>query len=320
MQIVVVGAGALGALYAGLLVESGARVSVLARPERVAELRTRGIVIHSEVEGRLERRIFHCQVVGHAEELPNADLVLLTPKLYDLAHACSKVSACCSARTAVLTVQNGIDAPTIVSQTIPGVTVLAGKTFVIARGNGVPGEVVYSTSDQTITFGAWSSGDSAVGAHGRAVAVGDFLRGHGVPAIVTETARAEIWVKYVWFCAYSGVAAGYGLSQGAIAADPARYALLFDAVQEGLLIAQAEGVTLPADQSEQYRERMRRTVSRTPGTTPTLLRDLELGGRTEIDFLAGKMISMGEKHKIATPAFRTIFAAVCARADSFRRA
>jgi len=88
---------------------------------------------------------------------------------------------------------------------------------------------------------------------------------------------------------------------------------LFDAFDEGIAVGHAENISLPANLKETLVERIANGCAANPATTPSLLRDLVEGRKTEIEFLSGKIVRLGIKHTIPTPIHQKLYEQIKAR-------
>ena len=104
MKLLVLGAGAIGGYFGGRLVESGADVTFLVRPDRRAQLELEGLRIESAL-GNMSRPVRTALADSVA---PDYDVVLLTCKAYDLDSAIEAIAPAVGANTTVVPLLNGM--------------------------------------------------------------------------------------------------------------------------------------------------------------------------------------------------------------------
>ena len=143
MRYLVLGAGAIGGYFGGMLLRGGADVSFLVRPKRAAQLAERGLVVKAP-DGNIEcsvRTMLSGEVDSHY------DVVLLACKAYDLDSAMEAIAPALGSESVILPFQNGINHISILVDRFGRQRVLGGKTFAncwlspegdIIRRAGVP--------------------------------------------------------------------------------------------------------------------------------------------------------------------------------------
>ena len=289
MKTLIVGCGALGGYYGAMLSHAGARPAFLVRETSEKFLQDKGILVECP-DGVL--KVFPEVVTSNVALLDSPDLVIVTTKLYDLSNVCLSLARVVKPETIFITLQNGISAREIICQAIPNAHVLPATTFVIARRQS-SGHIIHSESDASIHIGALSALDIP-----GLEKVAAFLPTVQIPIICSEDIEKDLWIKFIWFSAYAGIAGVHRVSLGEIARREELRTMLFSALEEGIAVARAEKIKIPTDLLQQYQERLLRTVALTPETKPSLLRDVEEGKQTEIDYLSGKIVFLATQHHL----------------------
>ncbi|MBE7437021.1 MAG: 2-dehydropantoate 2-reductase [Spirochaetales bacterium] len=143
MKIAIVGAGALGLYYGSLLArhsgKTGARITFLARSD-FSVLGRRGIIVHS-IHGDFQ--IQPIQVVRHARDLSEQDLILIGIKTTENAFLKDLVLPAIGPHTLVLTLQNGLGNEELLSDFLPAEQIMGGAAFLCSNRTG-PGEILHS--------------------------------------------------------------------------------------------------------------------------------------------------------------------------------
>lgn len=302
MQVVVLGAGAVGAYYGGLLARAGHTVTCLARGANLAAMRDRGLEIRTP-EGVYQARV---RATDRAEELARADFAILAVKSYSLDAIAPAARRCAEQETTVVPLLNGVETAERLEQLgVPASAVLGGLTT-ISVVRVAPGVVERRSPFQIVVVGerGGPSGERA----GRIAAA---FRDAGVDARASDRIEVEVWQKFVFLAA---LAAACGLARspiGPLRATPLGRRLLQRAIEEILAVARARGIALPSGETARVLGLIDRLP---PDTKPSFLVDLEAGGPTELDILSGAVSRFAEQAGVATPVHDTATAALAGRA------
>jgi 2-dehydropantoate 2-reductase len=285
-RIVVLGAGAIGSLFGGLLSKSGAGVTLVGRPDHTGAIRKRGL----RIEG-LTRATVRPKAAARA---PEGDLVLLTVKSYDTARALKAVRL--SRGGAVLTLQNGVGNAERVAAKFGPRRTLAGVTSCGALLAGA-GRVVHTGRGPTVV-GEWSKGTSIP-----AREVAALLNSAGIPTKVSRDIRTELWRKVVVNAAINPLTALTGLPNRAVVETRGLRDLAAAVVEEAERVARARRISLGRDPLGRVLEVARRTGA----NRSSMLRDLEQGRRTEIEAITGALLREAEVAGMEAPVNRLLY-------------
>jgi 2-dehydropantoate 2-reductase len=107
IRIAVVGAGGVGGGFGAALAKAGADVTFVARGDHLAAMRTQGLKVEG---GRGETHLVPTRATDNPAEIGNVDIVLFCVKLWDVESAGEKIKPLIGPDTAVIPLQNGIDA------------------------------------------------------------------------------------------------------------------------------------------------------------------------------------------------------------------
>ena len=125
--------------------------------------------------------------------------------------------------------------------------------------------------------------------------------------MLSDNIAVPIWQKFILLTAMSGGTAITRLPIGKLWDDPEVFSLFENVMRETEAVGRAEGIPLPADVVEKQTVMIR---SSPPSTMASMAFDLIRGNRLELPWLAGKVVVLGRKHGIPTPANAAIFAAL----------
>ncbi len=277
MRILVVGAGALGGYYGGRLIAAGRDVTFLVRPRRAAELAQHGLAIrspHGDVDLGTPRHL-----VSEAIEAPY-DLVLFTPKAYDLDGAIASTAPAVGPRTVVLPVLNGMRHIEALQAAFGPAAVLGGLCLIPATLES-PGVVRHLGPAHGLTYGEIEGGRSP-----RTEAIAELFAGANFDAVLSEHVMLEMWEKWVLLASLAGITCLMGGSVGEIAtaggADLA--ATLLD---ECAAIAAAAGHTPRPEAIARMRGALTDPAS---PITASMLRDLQRGAPVEVEHVIADLL------------------------------
>jgi 2-dehydropantoate 2-reductase len=133
----------------------------------------------------------------------------------------------------------------------------------------------------------------------------DEIKHAGIDIVSTDRMQIELWKKFVLLSGTSGITASTRQPLGAIRDDADMRAFFYKLMRETMAVGRAAGVELPAD----FPDELDRAVASFPPTMKaSMANDLEAGKRLELDWLAGKVVALGRKHGVATPAQEAVYA------------
>ncbi len=294
--VAVVGAGALGSLFGGMLARAGAAVTLIGRTTHVAAIRRDGLVFESG---------------GHTQAIPmaatedmtavrDAGLVLFCVKSTDTDQAARTIAPYLAAEAVVLSLQNGVDnveriRAHVANEVLPGLVYTAAEM-------AAPGHVRH-TGGGSLVIGRLAANRRPNGAD-RALldAIASLFVGAGIAVRVSDEVEVELWTKLVMNCAYNAISALGGARYGEMVALADIRTVMSDAVREVAAVAAAKGVRLP----ENIVEAALKLADGMPVTISSTAQDIRRGRRTEIDHLNGYVVRTGEALGIATPVNRTL--------------
>jgi 2-dehydropantoate 2-reductase len=298
-RVCVVGAGAIGSLFAGHLGQV-AEVSVLCRREEHARaLREQGL----RVSGR---HVLQTRVAAAASpaELPEPELVIVATKATGLESAAAALEGSWP-DAAVMTVQNGLGAEEIVRrhgdwQLLSAVTFMSGTKHSDTH-------VEYILDTET-----WV-GPYAGTPFERAREAGEVIAASGLKVEVLEDLRPAQWSKLVFNATVNGVAALTGLPHDFHYAEGELGGLVHALVDEGKAVARAAGVELHDDPWEMNVLATKRGSAH----YPSMLEDVEAERGTEVELINGSLVREGRAHGVGVPLQAAVYALVCGREASY---
>jgi 2-dehydropantoate 2-reductase len=290
LQVAVLGAGAVGCFYGGMLARAGHRVTLIGRPAHVQAVEAHGL---------------HMQTLHFDEQIPlaastepsavaSADLVLFAVKSPDTEAAGEQLRAHLKPGALLLCLQNGVDNAERLRAVLPGVSIAAAVVYVATEMAG-PGHLRHH-----------GRGELVIAPAERSTAVARAFNAAGVPSEISDNVRGALWAKLILNCAYNALSALGRLPYGELVQRPGVQTVMRDVVAECRAVANADGVTLPAD----VEGAVRRIAETMPTQFSSTAQDLMRGKPSEIDFLNGHVVRRGEALGVPTPANRVLWTLV----------
>ena len=291
IRVAVLGAGAVGCFFGGMLARAGHAVTLIGRAAHVEAFRTRGL----RFEGLQFDEAVPVQASTDAAAVRGACLVLFCVKSTDTENAAAQIAPHLDAGAVVVNLQNGVDnteriQARVAQPVIPAVvyvaTEMAGPGHLKHHGRG---DLVIGSP-----HAAWNE------------RVKRWFEAAGVPVVVSDNVAGELWAKLVVNCAYNALSAITQLPYGKMIAGAGVRELMRDVVEETLAVASASGVAMAPGMLE----RTYGIAEAMPTQFSSTAQDLARGKPTEIEHLNGFVLRRGEALGVPTPANRALYALV----------
>jgi 2-dehydropantoate 2-reductase len=297
-RIAVVGAGAVGCYFGGMLARAGAPVMLIGRPHHVEAMTRNGLF--------LESLTFQQQIPVSAstgvDAAHGADIILLCVKTLDTDEAARTLAPHLTSEAIVVSLQNGVDNVERI-RSVVGVEAIPAVVYVAAEMTE-PGCVKHTGRGDLII------GHLSVRGMHRRDRLDDlaalFVRA-GVPRLVSENIEADLWTKMIMNCAYNAISALSHARYGRVVRNPRTRSVMGQVNEEAAAVARAAGVGLAAEGLNEAGLRLGETMGNALSSTA---QDIARGRRTEIDFLNGYVARLGAEFGVATPVNQTLHALV----------
>jgi 2-dehydropantoate 2-reductase len=298
MRIAVIGSGGVGGAFGAALAQAGADVTFVARGAHLEAMRANGL---RTVGPRGDIHVQPCKATDNPAEIGVVDVVLFCVKLWDVESAGAAIKGLIGPNTAVIPLQNGIDAA---DRLIPilGRDAVMGGVAQISATIDQPGVIRQTGTFMKIVFGELDARTSE-----RAAAFEAMCKKAGFDVAVSDSILTALWEKFVLLAVNSSVVALIRLPFGKLRDDPDVMALFSAAFAEVIAVARALEVKLHPD----MQARMMKVVQNFPAAMkPSMAVDLERGNRLELPWLAGKVVNLGKEVGVPTPVFSVMYAAL----------
>jgi 2-dehydropantoate 2-reductase len=289
LRIAVFGVGAVGGFFGGRLAHHGQDVTFIARGETLEALTASGLRVDS-IDGDFV--VDPVQVADDPAKVGKVDLVLLGVKAWQVPNVAPRLQPLLHERTAVLPLQNGVEAPEQIATLLGERHSLVGLCKIISA-RVAPGHIKHLGAQPYVALGELDGSGSE-----RLERIRAALETAGVTVETPSAILPALWEKFLFITAVSGLGAVTRVSIGELRSSAPTRALLNDAMQEVATLAQARGIDLPDD-----------TVERTMGFidslpeagTASMQRDIMAGLPSELDSQNGAVARMAAATGVAAP-------------------
>jgi 2-dehydropantoate 2-reductase len=282
MKFAVLGAGAVGCYFGGMLARAGHEVVLIGRPAHVAAIRAEGL--------RMQTRSFDERVkIGASTdvaEVAGAAVVLLCVKSTDTESAAQSLCDHLGAGTVVLSLQNGVDNAKRLRAVLGPAQPVAATVVYVATEMAGPGHLLHhGRGELVLEPGPWSEW------------LPKAFAGAGVPVELSSNVDGALWAKLIVNCAYNAMSAIGPLRYGRLVQVDGVRAVMDEVVRECLAVAAAEGVQVPGDLFAAV-PKIAQTMA---GQYSSTAQDLMRGRGSEIDHLNGHVVRRGRELGLPTP-------------------
>ena len=294
----IMGSGGMGGYIGAKLSQAGYRVSFIARGAHLEAMQNNGLKIEEPDETFV---IDPIRATGDPKDIGPVDFVIFCVKLWDTKAAGDQCRDLIGPDTAVLSMQNGVDAEPILSG-ILGSQHIMGATSEIGANIIEPGFVRRFTPFAIIRFGEFGQLRSA-----RSIQFSEAITAAGLGAEHVDSISLTIWDKFLWLVGASALNCVTRQPFGPVREDPDTRALLRQIMEEVMSVANAKGIPLTNENIETRLD----YIDSLPGQAKvSMALDLERGNRLELPWLSGAVVRMGQELSVPTPANYVICAAL----------
>ena len=304
MKIAIVGTGAMGSVYAGLLASAGHEVWAIDRwREHVEAMQGKGL----RVEGASGDRTVKVNATTDAKDAGQCDLVILATKAMQVAEAAASIKVLLGKETPVLSIQNGLGGPETAASVLGKERVMVGVVGGFGASMKGPGHA-HHNGMELVRHGEFGGPITP-----RLKKVEEAWKSAGFRVRVFDDIDQLIWEKLLCNCAYSGPCGISGLTVGQVMSDPALSKISADCASEGFLVSQKKGIKLGFADPVKY---IRDFGAKIPDARPSVLLDLLSKRKTEIDVINGSIPRVAAGLGMSAPVNAAVTALVKAKEQS----
>jgi 2-dehydropantoate 2-reductase len=299
MKVCVVGAGAAGCTIGGTLTEGGSDVWLIdSYKEHVEVMNAIGLRMR---DGDVERTVKVNARTG-CDGIGVADLVIVLVKSFHTRKAVESAAPIIGKNTLVMSLQNGLGHEDIIADVVGREHVLGGKTYVGGVFLGA-GNVRATTRGKETIIGELDGSITE-----RVQAVADEFNRANLLTMVSDNIMAVMWDRLLINVATGALSAITRLTYGGLYRVPDLEICATAAVAEGIAVAAAAGVRLSSDDPRQAWIKAAQGLP--PEFKASMLQSVQNNTLTEIDFVNGSVIRLGEVYGVPTPVNQTLVASI----------
>lgn len=292
MKIVVVGAGAVGGYFGGRMAAAGLDVAFMCRGKTLEAVRANGIRIES-VEG-------NAHVRPTAFDIPDpslkADLILWAVKTHQNAEAITTAKSLVTDQTAVLCLQNGVDAMDDLAAAFGADKMIGGFASIAAEATAPA--VVRHTALGRITLGELNIQGTA-----RMIAAAGLFQKANIPHRVSDNIRRDLWGKLVWNAAFNPLSVLLQATVEELLNSLAALSILKRAMQEVADVANEEGFSISRKLIESYLD----PKGQSGEFRTSMLQDFLRHRPMEVDAISGAVVRRARRHGAPVPVNELFF-------------
>jgi len=291
-ETAVVGAGAVGCYFGGMLARGGVPVTLIGRASHVEAIERDGL----QIDGLQVNERVRVRASTDLSAVRDAHLVLFCVKATDTEKVARELKPHLSAASVVISLQNGVDNAERI-RAASDIHAVAAVVYVAAEMSA-PGVVKHTGRGDLIL------GRTPANTHADLDAIAAIFERTGVPCKVSHEIRRDLWTKMLMNCAYNAISALARSHYGTIAAHAGARELMRRVIEEAIAVARAEGVALDVAAMTTLAYSLGDAMK---GAHSSTSQDIERRKLTEIDSLNGYVVRHAAQLGIATPVNQTLY-------------
>ncbi|MBN2298166.1 MAG: 2-dehydropantoate 2-reductase [Deltaproteobacteria bacterium] len=295
MKYLVMGAGALGSVFGGLLAEKGHDVTFVGMDDHLRAMQDSGLTITGIWGDHVIRDIRAYYGTKDLEGM--FDVVLLSVKSYLTSEVIRQTLPFISSDTLVFSIQNGLGNWEAIADTV-GWDRTVGARVIFGAEIMSPGTARVTVYADKVLLGSPAGKVPAQKING----VCEDLNNAGIPAEISGAIEASLWGKVLYNCSLNPLGAILNVPYGRLQDVPEVLLVMRRIIEEIFSVAKEKGIALSyGSPDEYYRFLIEKQLPPTSTHRSSMLQDMELGRRTEIDALNGAISRYGKDMAVPTP-------------------
>lgn len=295
MNIVILGAGALGAYLGGRLQQSGQNVTFLVREKRAQQLKEHGLTIQS-VKG--DYTVKQLNIAENIAQLDEVDLVVVSVKGYHLQGAIPQLRELVHKGAKVLPILNGIEHINILQKEFGKENVIGGLFFIIATLDE-RGHVVHTSDQHHFLFGPLHPSQQIICSK-----LKQLINGANLEARLSDHILGDLWNKYMFITAFSGVTTAGNYPIGVVQQHEATLLVAKQVLLEMQSLANAYDVPLT---DEHVSNAIKQINGFAFEATSSMHQDRRKKAVLEVEHLQGGALRLAEKVNLKLPVIETLY-------------
>ncbi|WP_123536866.1 2-dehydropantoate 2-reductase [Halosimplex salinum] len=303
MKVAIFGAGGIGAYLGARLADTGHDVHLVARGDHLAAIRSDGL----RVESIAGDTTVDLPATDDPNDIGPVDYVLFTVKSYDTRDAAAALDPLVGPETAVVSFQNGVDNERWIAEEVGEDHVVGGVAYIFSTIQS-PGVVAHTGGPARFVYGEFDGTRTD-----RIETLHDALsESDGIEAVLADVIRVELWEKFAFICAHSGMTAATRKPIGRIRETPDSWVMYRRIIEEVVSVARKKDIELPDETVDDWLEFAHELE---PEMHSSLHYDLTHGKRLELDALNASVVRHAEDVGVDVPMNEAITAILRPWAD-----
>ncbi|HVN70529.1 MAG TPA: ketopantoate reductase family protein [Desulfomonilia bacterium] len=305
MKYLVMGAGALGSIFGGLLLERGHNVTFVGTDDHLRAMQKQGLSI-TGIWG--DHKLERVNAFFGTKELSGIyDVVLLSVKSYHTAQVIKETLPFLHEKTLVFSIQNGLGNWEAIADAVRWERTIGARVIFGAELER-PGTARVTVYADKVLLGS----PSGTAPRETIQQVCDHLNDAGIPTALSDEIASFLWGKVLYNCSLNALGAILNVPYGRLQEVPEVLSVMQQIIREIFAVARAKGVKLPYENAEAYYKTL--TEIQLPPTAThrsSMLQDMSRGSRlTEIDALNGAICRYGREQGVPTPVNEVLTAVI----------
>lgn len=298
MKIMIMGTGGVGGYYGGLLAQQGNDVTFIARSAHLEAIRANGLQIKS-IFGDFS--VNPAKATDNPAEVGIVDLILFCTKTYSTDKAAQAIKPVIGPQTAVLSLQNGVDAVERIGKIVGQEHVIGGATW-LSSAVEAPGIIKHVSQFRRIVFGELHGSRSE-----RIQNIFKVLENIGVTVEVSENILKVLWTKFVFISSASSFGSLTRLPMGEYRSVPETRTMITGLMHEVEAVARGQGIELDEDVVQKSLDFIDNAA---PHIKASMQLDVDAGRKTELDAMVGVIGRKGRELGVSTPIADFVYASL----------
>ncbi len=300
-RIAVLGAGAVGCYFGGMLARAGAPVTLIGRPQHVEAINRGGLFLDTI---NFQQKVA-VSATTEVSAVHDAEIALFCVKTLDTEDAARSIASQLAPGATVISFQNGVDNVERI-RAASRIEAFAAVVYVAAEMIG-PGHVKHSGRGDLIIGDLSERGQSRARRQGQLENIAALFARANVPCRASENIEGELWRKMIMNCAFNAISALGRARYGRIKHNVWARNIMQKAIEEAVAVAGAAGIQLPDTNMIEVGMKIADAMS---NATSSTAQDIARGKKTEIDSLNGYLVRRGAELGVAAPVNQTLHALV----------
>jgi len=307
MKVSIIGLGAIGSAIGGFLKLKGFDVAGYGRDPHVSEIRKKGLKIKG-IWGEHYLKDFevYSSVDEGKERLRVSDFIIISTKSFDTRKAVEEISGYVKEDAVVVSFQNGLGNMEEIADVV-GEKRTGGARVIFGSKITSPGEIKITVYGGEVLIGHFLREKAPEWAVEKLTKMVDLLNSCGIPSRFVEDVRIYLWEKMLYNCTLNPLSAIFNLPYGVLYENHETRSIMKEVLKEIFELMNKMGIKTRWNGWEDYFQYFgEKLIPPTSAHVASMAEDIKNGKRTEIDFLNGYIVKMGEKVEVDMPVNRTL--------------